>query len=180
MRSTNGGETWSKEIDASSASFVGFDPSDPSIAIAATCDDENVQCKVYRSTSGGASWQPSNLGDSATPLPSPSPFVTSNAGNIVEFAFQPSGGSAPSIIYAQHNPPGSPTHSIISKSLDGGLNFSSYGLSGTPEGVSGYTSVLWVSPTSTESIVLGGNAYLWRSMNGAQSFDVTKSLRDIS
>jgi hypothetical protein len=173
-RSMNGGGTWNPDIATSNASFVGFDPNDSSKAVAATCDADDAKCKAYYTITAGASptpiWIPSNLGNAATPSPSPSPYETNSAQNFIEFAFSPSGGGA-TTIYAQHSGAGHPTASpsVISKSTDGGQNFIIHG-AGVPQNVNSYKSVLWVAPTPDANLVIGGGTGLFRSTDGGANF----------
>jgi hypothetical protein len=176
-RSTDGGDTWNPDIATSNASFVGFDPNNSSKAVVATCDTGAAKCKAYWTSNAGAStptWTASYLGNTATPLPTPfrSPYETDSSHNIIEFGFSSSGGGS-TTIYAQHSghPTGSP--SVISKSTDGGQNFTTNGLGGTPQNVSDYKSVLLVLPTPDANIVIGGGTSLFRSTNGGATFSPT-------
>ncbi len=174
---------WTMVIDASYGTSVGFDPNDRSRATAAVCYrsdpdvDPDGKCKAFYSDDYGLTWAESRLGETATPNPSPTPglFETAREDHQIFFFFRTS-ATGPTTIYAQ-NGTGLNQQTILSKSMDGGINFSKHNMTGPSDGISSNFHPLWVSPevnpppTPNFITVLSGAAPLYRSNNNAQSFE---------
>ncbi len=184
MLSTNGGDTWTKKIDVSIATSVKFDPNSSLRAVASTIDVASNKCKAYYSSTGGQSWSQSLLEQHPVtpgPSPTPRPFDSNGTSQTIHFAFQKSApGSGPSAVYAQYgNAIGANNRTVMSRSMDGGANFSTYSLTGVPFGISQGVPAFWVSPAvppadpTDPTVVITGGAFLYRSIDGAQTFERT-------
>ena len=151
LRSVDGGTTWSRKLSVNNVFLqVAFNPNDGTKAVAS-----GKWGWTYYSTDGGFTWT------SAT-----KPWNTNNRDIRVEFAYAPSN---PNIVYASVNQ----SDGLIYKSTDGGRNYSLvskyYSYLASAAGNQGwYDNALWVSPTNSNFLIVGG-IDLWRSTDGGQT-----------
>lgn len=143
FRSVNGGASWSQRTTTETLD-VAFHPTDSTRAVASGYNGQ-----AFYSTDGGLSWT------AAAGLPAPSGFVAGR----VEVAYA---RSSPNSVFASvDNSSGQ-----IYGSTDGGQTYTQlstgYGYLG---GQGWYDNVIWVDPTTTNVLVVGG-IDLWRSTDG--------------
>jgi len=168
MRSENGGATWQQvkdtngtTINTSGASFVGFHPDDPAKAIAATCnrdfDADPGKCKAWYSINYGQNWAPSSLARDENSDPGCPPtgvFETCRERDSIHVAFQKPAPGYTTTIYAQYREgiaADQTQRTVLSKSANGGVAFSTDGMTGIPDGINLGVHAFWVSPQLTAS-----------------------------
>jgi hypothetical protein len=138
-RTTNGGTSWTQMLTSETLD-VNFDPSNSNNAIA--------------SGQFGQAWYSTNAGQTWT-------SATGLAGGRVEVAYAPNN---PTIVYASVER----NSGEIYKSANGGqsyigpVNVASDAYLG---GQGWYDNIIWVDPTNSDTIIVGG-IDLWRSTNG--------------
>jgi outer membrane protein assembly factor BamB len=155
LRSTDGGNTWSKPLAASDGvGNILFDPSDKTKAVAAMLYGGGI----YYSTNGGANWTQATI-------PSVAPATL---GRIqVCYAAQNS-----SIVYAS-------VETVISSnaegsqiwvSANGGQTFTAKNTAATYLGLQGwYGNIIWAGdPTNSNFLIVGG-VDLWKSTDGGST-----------
>jgi hypothetical protein len=144
FRSTDGGATFTLRLGVEMLDAV-FHPTDSTQAIASTWNG-----KAYYSMDGGVSWT------LATGLPAPAGFAVGRT--EVTYA-----RGTPSVVYASvDNSSGQ-----IYASADGGHTYTLRNTGNNYLGGQGwYDDIIWVDPTSTNILVVGGGPDLWRSVNG--------------
>jgi hypothetical protein len=191
FKTTDGGTTWARLASTTNASFqyvarLAVDPNNSLVVLAAT------RSGIYRSTDGGTNWTLA-LGtemldiqfhptDSSQAIASgySDAFYSVNGGVSWTAAtgFSASSGyrggrievtyarSAPSMVYASFDSSGSNSGQVY-VSADGGHT---YALRNTGTGYLGgqgwYDNVIWVDPTTTNVLIVGGGPDLWRSTDG--------------
>ncbi len=143
FRSADGGDTWSQPSTIEVLD-VAFHPTDSSQCIAS-----GYNGKALYSPNGGLNWS------AATGLPAPAGFVVGR----VEVAYS---RSSPSTVFASmdnHN-------GEVYRSVDGGHSYSLRNSGNNYLGGQGwYGNALWVDPTTTNVLIVGG-IDLWRSADG--------------
>jgi hypothetical protein len=179
MRSENGGENWEKAEDLgnpNTANFVGFDPNNAARAVAATVHYGSNKCKAWFSTDGGQTWSQSGLVNTATPGPTPAPlFESPRSIDAILFSFQKAAPGSTPTIYAEYgHAVGAVERTVMSKSTDGGANFSTNNMTGMHWGTNASVPALWVSPQLTSdpnsiAIITGGQD-LYKSLDNGQTF----------
>ncbi len=144
-RTLDAGATWNQTTNFAVLD-VRIDPNNPSHAVAG--GDHHNPGPFY-SVDGGASWL------TASGIP---------ASDRVELSYAP---STPAMVYASV----SNNSSIrVYRSTDGGATYTLRG--GSISTYSGYNNTIWVDPTNSETVVVGG-VYLFRSTNGGTTFGQT-------
>ncbi len=141
-RTLDGGSTWTRTLNFAILD-VRIDPNNPSHAVAGG-DHHNPG--PYYSIDGGASWL------TATGIP---------ASDRVELSYAP---ATPAMVYASVSSGGTIR---VYRSTDGGASYTLRG--GSISTYSGYNNAIWVNPTNSETLVVGGVG-LARSTNGGTSF----------
>lgn len=187
FKTANGGTTWTQMPSTAGQDWyfvnrLAIDPTNPSIILAATATG------IYRTTDGGANWTqraPYNTldvvldpADASKAVAGgnhhdPGPYYSTDGGvtwaaatgiptsDRVELAYAP---STPGTVYAAV----SAGNTIrVYRSTDGGLTYALRG--GSIGTYSGYNNTVWVDPTNSETVVVGG-VNLYRSTNGGASF----------
>ncbi|MBL8182322.1 MAG: VCBS repeat-containing protein [Blastocatellia bacterium] len=160
-RTTNGGASWTPVRDRKSL-YVAFAPNNSSKAIAEV--NENDVHKALYSTNGGASWSSALLDGN--------PFEIQGWLSRIELAYSK---SDPNIVYAAFkntSVQGEPV--VICRSTDGGQTFvSKASQTNIPAGlgVSWYNNTIWVSPSNSNFVIVGGGSEnLHRSTDGGDNF----------
>ena len=161
MRSTDGGDTWTREIpDTRMAHYVAFTSSDGSRAIADVVPD-GCNCHRVMYWNDAEGWNTST-------------FLYTNEekveleGNFtnmerIELAYS---RDDPDIVYAAYNRGGTK----LARSDNGGQRFTEIQPDmETPIGVSWHNNTLWVSPNDPDFVIVGG-PNLHRSTDGGRSF----------
>jgi photosystem II stability/assembly factor-like uncharacterized protein len=147
-RSVDGGNTWTNQ-DPTPMLDIDFNPGDGSKCIASGSFGSGVRY----STDGGLTWNP------ATGIPLP---------GRIEIAYA---RSNPAIVYAGVDNRGGEVY----VSTDGGQTFTlrntgqDFFTSGGGSGQGWYDNALWVDPTNSNTVIVGG-IDLWRSTNGGVTF----------
>ncbi|MEK8024083.1 MAG: right-handed parallel beta-helix repeat-containing protein, partial [Candidatus Hydrogenedentota bacterium] len=195
FKTTNGGTTWdqlsqtSPNIDSSFlyVNRLSMAPDNPQVLLAAT------QGGMYRTTNGGANWTITN-GSEMLDVdfnPSDSRIVVSgtrsgvvmrstNSGQTfsivqgltgagrVEVAWAPSDRN---VVYASLKDSTAPgDYSMFYRSNDSGQSFVYLPGGDSLLGAQGwYDNIIWVDPTDSQTVVVGG-VELWRSRDGGASF----------
>lgn len=143
FRTTNGGTSWT-EVFPDRTNDVRFHPTDGNRAVAGT----NAGTAIY-STDGGVTWQTAQ-------------GITSGGGRV-EVAYA---RSSPSTIYASVNR----SSGEVWRSTNGGQSYTLRNTGTNYLGNQGwYDNAVWVDPTNSNIIVLGGGPDAWRSTNGGSS-----------
>src|SRR3974390_1019774 len=141
-RSTDAGTNWTSTFLSGAVLDVAFNPTNGTQCIAAGKNSTNVVA-LY-STNGGSSWA------TAT-------GVATNG--RIELAYAPSN---PNIVYASQDTNGG----TLWISTNGGMNYTLQNTGSNYLGAQGYyANCIWVDPTSSSNLVLGG-LDLWRSTDG--------------
>lgn len=150
-RSRDAGVTWKQVIPGQIGAYVAFDPTNGANAIASLMGDDGAY-HAYYSRNGGSTWTQTALWGAGFD-------------NRIELAYAPGNTK---IVYAVVG--GNPD---IYKSVDGGIN---YALVSSPalSGYWWYDNCLWVDPTNSNRIVVGG-VNLYRSNDGGANFDQISS-----
>ena len=148
FRSSDAGQTWNRVVNGNypgpTYEQVVFHPTDGTKCLAAGFRE------VMFSVDSGLNWT------AATGLPS--------SAQRSELTYAPSN---PSIVYASVDYNG--RH--IYRSNDGGHSFADVGGSGTGDnGQDGYANTVWVDPTNSNILVVGG-VNLWRSVDGGVTWN---------
>jgi hypothetical protein len=147
FRSVDGGASWTIRISGEVCQ-VQFHPTNSSLAVASGYG------KTWYSSDGGVTWTLSTG------------FATSNGYNGGRIAITYA-RSAPTTVYASYDSASSASGQIYI-SLDGGHTYTlktttSYQYLGQQ---GWYDNVIWVDPTTTNLLVVGGGPDLWRSTDG--------------
>lgn len=159
-RSTDGGGNWTFVDGNLGIKQVAFNPNNGNLAVASGSNG-----KLLYSTDGGVHWTP------ATGV-----STSSDSNKRVEIAYAPSN---PNIVYASVNEgrratDGITYYGLIYKSTDGGHSYTQasqflYGYFGNNrfggDGQGWYDNAIWVSPTNSNTLIVGG-IDLWRSTDG--------------
>lgn len=128
---------------------LATDPVNPSTLYAGTYDG------VFKSTDGGASWNPANIG---LPPTDPEGYYASVDGLAID-------PQNPSTLYAVANPPNAQGE-VLFKSIDGGANWRQAG-SGLP--ASDFT--LSIDPQNTRTLYAGTGKGVFKSTNGGMDWN---------
>ena len=160
FRSTNGGGSWTKALTPATSfrdvTDVDFLPGSSSLAVAS-----GFQRNIYHSSNGGAGWAASTI-----------PSVGGSTGfNRIELGVATAGVSAAVYAMVDLRTDTTATSTQLWKSTNSGASFSQ--VSTSPGGYLGgqgwYDNAIWVSPTDTETLIVGG-IDLYRSVNGGATF----------
>lgn len=143
-RSTNGGASWTRTY-SEFAYDVQFHPTDATRAVAGL-----HEFGALYSTDGGVSW------NTAAGL---------NNGHRVEIRYA---RGNPAIVYAARSESG---RILIYRSLDGGQSFARQTSGAGISTYEAYNSVLWVDPTNSDLLLLGG-VQIYRSQDAGVSLDL--------
>jgi PKD repeat protein len=142
MRSVDAGSTWTRPTSTETLQVL-FHPFDSTQCLAA-----GYNGRASYSLNGGLTWT------AAGGLPAPT-----GLGGRVELAYAPSN---PSVVFASVDN----NNGEIYVSLDGGRSFTRRNTGNSYLGAQGwYDNTIWVDPTSTNVLVVGG-IDLWRSTDG--------------
>lgn len=153
-RSIDGGQTWT-DVTAGMVTDpfsyqVLFDPNDPTKAIAHLAPGSTAQHHVIRSIDSGQTWQ----------------FATSGLASVsgefsrIELAYA---RSSPGMVYASVGSSGK-----VWRSTDDGHTWTQR-TGSQSTGTSYYYNSIWVDPTSSDRVVVGG-VRIRRSLDGGQTF----------
>ncbi|MCL5674864.1 MAG: hypothetical protein M1501_03870 [Candidatus Omnitrophica bacterium] len=157
-RSTNGGSTWT-EVATGRSLDVAFDPNNSSNAVADIDDPYNTgTVAIEYSTNGGQTWTVSNLG---TPMYGRAELsYAKSTSNLVYASYDNTNNQ--SVINGQK------MDGDIYKSTDGGQTWTYIS---TPDHLSQgwYANTIWVSPTNSNHLVIGG-LNLWQSTDGGNTW----------
>lgn len=152
-RTTDGGSSWSNRL-SSSATDIDFDPTDGNKAIASG----NFGTGVRFSTDAGASWSAS------TGVPTNGRIEVAYSRSNTSFVYASADNNDGEVYFSSDG-----GHSFVLR--NGGSNFFNGG-----SGSQGwYDNTLWVDPTNSNIVIVGG-IFLWRSTNGGSSFTQVGSL----
>lgn len=159
FRSTNAGGSWTKVITTGFAypdiTDVDFLPGSSTLAVAS-----GYQRNVYYSTNGGTTWTPSTI---------PSVGGVTNF-NRIELGVATAGTSSTVYALVDLKTESSATSTQLWKSVNNGVAFSQVSTNGGFLSTQGwYDNAIWVSPTDSETVVVGG-VDLYRSTNGGVGF----------
>jgi photosystem II stability/assembly factor-like uncharacterized protein len=142
-RSPDAGQSWNKTDSGCVFEQVVFHPTDGMKALA------SGYCTAQYSSDGGLTWTDS----AGLPLP----------GGRVELAYA---RSDPSVVYASVDSDGGRP---IYRSNDGGQSFAATGGDTGDNGYYGFATALWVDPTNSNNLVVGG-VNLYRSTDRGKTF----------
>ncbi|MCR9243687.1 MAG: hypothetical protein NXI31_01560 [bacterium] len=145
QRTTDGGGMWTQVV-AGDCQQVLFDPNSATRCIAPIATSGgNRQIRV--STNAGASWSPAANGTFA---------------GRVELSYAP---NTPNLVYASGAAGGSP----LSRSTNGGVNWSALNATGLNASQTWYNNSIWVDPTNSNRLVIG-YVEIYGSTDGGASF----------
>ncbi|MBX3407884.1 MAG: hypothetical protein KF869_14080 [Phycisphaeraceae bacterium] len=142
MRTTNGGATWSNVAMGSESQFVSWDPNDSAKAVAHVRALSGAHRAMY-STNSGQTWT------AATGIPTT---------DRIELCYA---AATPNMVYALSG------NGLVYRSTDGGQTYTVRTTSGNA-GSSWWACPIWVSPTNSDLLTVGGYA-IYRSTNGGQT-----------
>lgn len=142
-RSVNGGTNWTQRL-TTEVLCIAFNPTNDTQAIAS-----GYAGNTFYSTDGGQTW----LAASGIP-------AGSGLGGRVELAYS---RTNPAVVFASVDN----SNGQVYRSLDGGHTYTLRNTGNNYLGGQGwYDNVVWIDPTTTNVLVVGGGPDLWRSMDG--------------
>lgn len=156
-RSSDGGATWSKVLNGQ-ANDILFDPGSPSTVYAAMgVGTTDANAGVFKSTNGGSTWTLLSSG-----------IVSGTAAGRIRLALAPTNSQ---VLYALANRNGTTTG--LYRTLNGGSSWTLRN-SNACEGQCTYNLTLSVSPTSSDTLVVG-SIRIFRSTNGGTTLSALTS-----
>lgn len=187
FKSTDGGDSWTQLAATStpqwnSVSRLTIDPGNPSILLASTISG------IWRSTDGGNTWSRRTTVETLDVNIDPndsSKYVAGRADGIAQYSID--GGvtwtdapafagatrieleyaeASPGVVFANVNGSGSVR---LWSSTNGGQTYATRSTGNIVSILSKYTSALWIDPTDSNRVIVGG-LDLYRSTNGGVSF----------